>query len=183
MNTKNKVANYTNYEARFTPHSTLYQQSGKLYQFIFSKLNIVKVLALTVHIVCGFFEHKKVCDIRRSCFCYLILNGHAIRLSVYNPADGTLISDQIPIAGEDDIDRAIEAAQAAFSPKSEWRVMSDFDRQKALLKFADLIEANREQLASLTRVTLGAPYNPFGKSEVDTAIGCFRCMYLISSIS
>ncbi|KAJ5396545.1 hypothetical protein N7509_004658 [Penicillium cosmopolitanum] len=103
------------------------------------------------------------------------LDSHLTQLFINNQASyGTLISDQIPIAGEDDIDRAIEAAQAAFSPKSEWRVMSDFDRQKALLKFADLIEANREQLASLTRVTLGAPYNPFGKSEVDTAIGCFR---------
>jgi acyl-CoA reductase-like NAD-dependent aldehyde dehydrogenase len=53
--------------------------------------------------------------------------------------------------------------------------MNDFDRQKLLLKFADLIEANQEYLASLTRVTLGAPYKPFGKSEIDTAIGCFRC--------
>ena len=96
-------------------------------------------------------------------------------MSVYNPADGTLVSDQIPIAGEDDVERAIEAAQTAFDPKSEWRMMSDFDLQKALLKFADLLEANQEKLASLTRVTLGAPYNPFGKSEIDTAIGCFRC--------
>ena len=100
-------------------------------------------------------------------------------MSVYNPADGTLVSDQIPIAGEDDVDRAIAAAQAAFSPKSEWRLMGDFDRQRVLINFADLIEANQEQLASLTRATLGAPYNPFGKSEIDTAIGCFRCVSLI----
>lgn len=53
--------------------------------------------------------------------------------------------------------------------------MNDFDRQKLLLKFADLIEANQEYLASLTRVALGAPYKPFGKSEIETAIGCFRC--------
>ena len=85
------------------------------------------------------------------------------------------MSDQIPIAGEADVDRAIEAAQQAFAPSSEWRRMDDFTRQKVLLKFADLIESNQEYLASLTRVTLGAPYKPFGKSEIDTAIGCFRC--------
>ncbi|KAJ5360456.1 hypothetical protein N7517_009647 [Penicillium concentricum] len=96
------------------------------------------------------------------------------KISVYNPADGSLVSDQIPIAGEADIDRAVEAAQQAFTPGSEWRRMDDFTRQKVLLKFADLIESNQEYLASLTRVNLGAPYKPFGKSEIDTAIGCFR---------
>ncbi|KAJ6092314.1 hypothetical protein N7467_004283 [Penicillium canescens] len=96
------------------------------------------------------------------------------KISVYNPADGTLVSDQIPVAGEADVDRAIEAAQQAFSPDSDWRRMDDFTRQNLLLRFADLIEENQEYLASLTRVTLGAPYNPFGKSEIDTAIGCFR---------
>lgn len=67
--------------------------------------------------------------------------------------------------------------QIAFEPGSEWRRMDDFTRQKVLLKFADLIEGNQEYLASLTRVTLGAPYSPFGKSEIDTAIGCFRCVF------
>lgn len=93
------------------------------------------------------------------------------------------MSDQIPLAGEVDVDCAVEAAQAAFSPGSEWQRMSDFNRQKVLLKFADFIEANQEYLASLTRVTLGAPYNPFGKSEVDTAIGYFRYAFIIGSVS
>lgn len=49
------------------------------------------------------------------------------------------------------------------------------ERQKLLLKFADILEANQERLAYLTRLTLGAPFLPFGKSEIGTAIGCFRC--------
>ncbi|PYI09502.1 Aldedh-domain-containing protein [Aspergillus sclerotiicarbonarius CBS 121057] len=97
------------------------------------------------------------------------------RISVYNPADGSLVSDQIPISGEADVEQAIQAAQEAFAPGSKWRRMDDFTRQKILLKFADLIERDQECLASLTRVTLGAPYKLFGKSEIDTAIGCFRC--------
>ncbi|BCS30763.1 uncharacterized protein APUU_81066S [Aspergillus puulaauensis] len=48
------------------------------------------------------------------------------------------------------------------------------ERQKILLRFADLLEANQEYLAHLTRLTLGAPYLPFGKSEIGTAIGSFR---------
>lgn len=53
--------------------------------------------------------------------------------------------------------------------------MTGPERQAILLKFADLIEAKQEKLAALTRVTLGAPYHPFGKSEIGTAITCFRC--------
>lgn len=79
------------------------------------------------------------------------------------------------MAGPDDVDEAVNAAQKAFQSGSSWRQMGIFDRQAVLLKFADLLEANRERLAYLTRLTLGSPFLPFGKSEIDTAIGCFRC--------
>lgn len=114
----------------------------------------------------GIFKHPTYTSV-----LYLTRN----RLSVYNPANGELVSDKIPVAGEVDVDCAVQAAEKAFGPDSEWRKMNDFGRQKLLLRFADLIEENREYLASLTRITLGAPFTPFGKSEVDTAIGCFRC--------
>ncbi|KAL4897833.1 aldehyde dehydrogenase domain-containing protein [Aspergillus ambiguus] len=96
------------------------------------------------------------------------------KVSVYNPATGGLVSDQIPVAGPDDVDAAIHAGQAAFAPGSEWRQMIASERQRLLLRFADVLEDNKERLASLTRLTLGAPYVPFGKSEIETAIGCFR---------
>lgn len=75
------------------------------------------------------------------------------------------------------MDDAVTAANAAFSPTSPWRKMTGNDRQRMLLKFADILEANRDSLAYLTRLTLGAPFNPFGKGEIDTAIGCFRCEF------
>ena len=97
------------------------------------------------------------------------------RISVHNPANGELISDQIPVAGDEDVNAAVEAAQRAFSTGSAWRRMTNFERQQLLLKFANILEKNKEYLAYLSRLTLGAPYLPFGKSEIDTAIGCFRC--------
>jgi acyl-CoA reductase-like NAD-dependent aldehyde dehydrogenase len=48
-------------------------------------------------------------------------------------------------------------------------------RREILLRFADILERDQERLAELTRVTLGAPYLPFGKSEIDTAVENFRC--------
>ncbi|KAM0206075.1 hypothetical protein ACHAQI_008566 [Fusarium lateritium] len=96
------------------------------------------------------------------------------RLSVYNPATGALVSNHIPVAGNEDVDEAVTYANEAFKPDARWRRMTHVERRQILLKFADLLEASQERLAYLTRLTLGAPYLPFGKSEIDTAIGCFR---------
>ncbi|KAF5636954.1 aldehyde dehydrogenase [Fusarium sp. NRRL 25303] len=87
---------------------------------------------------------------------------------------GELISDRIPVAGNKDVDEAVACASEAFKPNSPWRQMTHTERRGILLKFADLLEANQDRLAYLTRLTLGAPYLPFGKSEIGTAIGCFR---------
>ena len=92
-----------------------------------------------------------------------------------NPATGGLVSDQIPVSGPDDVDRAVHAAKAAFAPGSEWRSMTAATRQRLLFRFADLLEENQERLAYLTRLTLGAPYKSFGKVEIAMAVGCFRC--------
>ncbi|KAM5352827.1 hypothetical protein ACJ41O_005549 [Fusarium nematophilum] len=81
--------------------------------------------------------------------------------SVYNPATGALVSDRIPIAGSDDVDEAVAAANTAFRPDSPWRRMTNVERREILLKFADLLEENQERLAYLTRLTLGAPIIPW----------------------
>lgn len=108
----------------------------------------------------------------------LTLNNLYCRISVFNPATGELVSDKIPVAGQEDIDSAVKFANEAFRPLSQWRNMTHVERQKILFKFADLLEANQERLAYLSRLTLGAPYLPFGKGEIDTAIGCFRCQFM-----
>lgn len=91
------------------------------------------------------------------------------------------MSDKIPVAADTDVDEAVDAANAAFAEGSTWRRMTNIERQKILLTFADLLEEHQEHLAYLSRLTLGAPYNPFGKSEIGTAIGCFRCKSLLCS--
>ena len=97
------------------------------------------------------------------------------RVSVFNPATGDLVSDEIPVAGEWDVDAAVKAAIKAFELGSPWRTMNNIERRDLLLKFADLLDRDREYLAYLTRLTLGSPYAAFGKGEIDTAIQNFRC--------
>lgn len=85
------------------------------------------------------------------------------------------------MAGERDVDIAVAAANAAFALNSPWRTMSNLDRRNLLWRFADLLDRDREHLAYLTRITLGAPYLAFGTGEIDTAIENFRCKNIACS--
>lgn len=85
------------------------------------------------------------------------------KLSLFNPTDGSLISDNIPLAGEEDVDTAVAAAEKAFV---SWKKTSPTERRNIMLKFADLVEKNSESIAELTRVSLGAPYKSFGAFEI-----------------
>lgn len=84
------------------------------------------------------------------------------KLCVYNPVDNSLVADDIALAGAEDVDIAVAAAEKAFPT---WRAMSSVQRRGIMLKFAELVEKNAVALAELTRITLGAPYEAFGKFE------------------
>lgn len=83
--------------------------------------------------------------------------------SVYNPRDNSLVSDKVPQAGEQEVDAAVSAAEAACS---QWKAVPATERRQILVKFASLIEQHAEALGELTRITLGAPYQAFGKFEI-----------------
>ena len=51
-----------------------------------------------------------------------------------SPCDGTLLT-QVANCGEEDVDRAVRAARAAFE-KGDWRNMAPKDRKTALMRFA-----------------------------------------------
>jgi betaine-aldehyde dehydrogenase len=74
-------------------------------------------------------------------------------MATLNPHDNSEIA-QVSMAGKPDIDKAIHAAQRAY-PK--WSRMAAMDRGRILLKLADLIEANAEQLAMLESLDTGHP--------------------------
>jgi aldehyde dehydrogenase (NAD+) len=84
------------------------------------------------------------------------------KLSLYNPKDGSLIADDVPLAGEEDVDAAVAAAEKALPG---WKAVGANERRNILLKFADLLENHAAALAELTRLTLGAPYEAFGRFE------------------
>jgi acyl-CoA reductase-like NAD-dependent aldehyde dehydrogenase len=89
------------------------------------------------------------------------------RIPVLNPHDNSLITE-VSEARKADIDRAVEAARRAFPA---WAKMAAMDRGRLLLKLADAIEANAEELARLESIDTGHPLRDTrGLDVVRTAV-------------
>lgn len=74
--------------------------------------------------------------------------------TTYNPSDGAALCE-IYAGGADDIDLAVQAAQAALG--GEWATMVPAQRERLLRRWAELIEANNDQLAQLESLDNGKP--------------------------
>jgi betaine-aldehyde dehydrogenase len=91
-------------------------------------------------------------------------------LATLNPHDNSTIAD-VAMAGAADVDRAVEAAAAALPA---WRKLAAADRGRILLKLADLIEANAEELARLESLDTGHPLRDSRALDVPRTAGCYR---------
>ncbi|MGH8865684.1 MAG: aldehyde dehydrogenase family protein, partial [Burkholderiales bacterium] len=103
----------------------------------------------------------------------LFINGEFVdaesksRIPVLNPHDNSLITE-VAEAQKADIDRAVEAARKAFPA---WSKMAAADRGRVLLKLADAIEANADELARLESLDTGHPLRDTrGLDVVRTAV-------------
>jgi gamma-glutamyl-gamma-aminobutyraldehyde dehydrogenase len=72
-----------------------------------------------------------------------------------NPANGKKIAD-IASCEVEDVNRAVKAARRAFESGC-WSRMKPADRKKILLKFADLVEKNADEIAILDTLNAGKP--------------------------
>ena len=75
-------------------------------------------------------------------------------MEVVNPATGEVIAE-VPRAGEEDVDRAVAAAETAWE---SWREKTPKDRMELLLALADVIDDNAEELARLESLNVGKPW-------------------------
>ncbi len=87
-----------------------------------------------------------------------------------NPANGELLA-HVAEGDARDIDLAVAAARRAF--EGPWSRFSPFERQQCLLKLADLVEANFEELSQLDRMDMGAPIT-FARGRRQRALGMLR---------
>src|SRR5258707_6072860 len=69
------------------------------------------------------------------------------RFTVHEPATGEALIE-VAEAGAADLDKAAEAARAAFD-RGPWRHLNPFDRGRVLQKIADLILADAPRIAEI----------------------------------
>jgi betaine-aldehyde dehydrogenase len=91
-------------------------------------------------------------------------------LPTLDPHDNSVITD-VAMAGPADIDRAVAAAGRAFPA---WSRLAAADRGRILLRLADLIESNKEDLARLESLDTGHPLRDSRTLDVPRTAACFR---------
>jgi betaine-aldehyde dehydrogenase len=98
---------------------------------------------------------------------------------VYNPATGEVIANA-PLSSAADVDRAVQAAKTAFDG---WSKTTPGERAQAMLKLADAIEENADEIAELEADNAGKPINAFREDEIPFMVdnlrffaGAARCL-------
>ncbi len=89
-----------------------------------------------------------------------------------NPATEEVIA-RVPEADAADVDRAVAAARRAFD-EGPWSKMSATERGRLMYKLADLVEANKKELAALETLDNGKPYGDSLRADVPLSIACYR---------
>ncbi|MFQ5936943.1 MAG: aldehyde dehydrogenase family protein, partial [Acidiferrobacterales bacterium] len=90
-------------------------------------------------------------------------------LPVANPANRQVIGE-VPRAGEEDVDRAVQSAARAFE---KWKRVAPRERGKLLMMIADAIEAQSEALALLIATETGNAIRTQSRPEAKGAADIF----------
>jgi phenylacetaldehyde dehydrogenase len=93
---------------------------------------------------------------------------------VYDPATEEVLA-HVAEGAEEDIDKAVGAARAAFD-KGRWARIKPSDRGRLIWKLADLIEEHSEEFAQLESLDNGKPLAVARVADVPLAADLFRYM-------
>ncbi|MYA65435.1 MAG: aldehyde dehydrogenase family protein [Gemmatimonadetes bacterium] len=94
------------------------------------------------------------------------------RFTTVNPATEEVIAE-VAEARADDVDRAVQAARAAFAD-GKWRRMNPHKRSRLLWNLADLVEANADELGHLETQDNGKPYFEARRIDVPSVAQTLR---------
>jgi gamma-glutamyl-gamma-aminobutyraldehyde dehydrogenase len=94
------------------------------------------------------------------------------RFPTENPATGRQLAE-VAAGDSEDIDVAVQAARRAFDA-GIWSRRSPAERKQVLLRFADLVEANLEELAQLESLDAGKPITDCRDVDIPETVRTFR---------
>lgn len=89
-----------------------------------------------------------------------------------NPATETVIAN-VAEADKPDVDKAVASARRAFE-SGPWCKMSATERGRLLYKLADLIDANKKELAALETLDNGKPLRDSLAADLPLTSACYR---------
>ncbi|MBN8818491.1 MAG: aldehyde dehydrogenase family protein [Sphingomonas sp.] len=92
-------------------------------------------------------------------------------IAVINPADEQIIG-QIAAGAAQEVDLAVRAARAAFD-RPDWQAMPAARREQLLLRLADLIEADADEIAAIETLDNGMPF-AHARGAVGGAVSAIR---------
>ena len=92
-------------------------------------------------------------------------------MEVINPATEDVIAE-VPRCGAEDVDRAVAAAKAAYPG---WFDATPGERAEVLLKLADVLEDNADELAEIESRNVGKPLS-YAKDELPVCVDNVRFM-------
>jgi betaine-aldehyde dehydrogenase len=92
------------------------------------------------------------------------------RMDLVDPATGEVFASA-PVSGAEDVDRAYRTAATAFEG---WRDTTPSERQKALLRLADLVEEHAEELVALESRNTGKPIGLTTSEEIPPMVDQIR---------
>ena len=105
----------------------------------------------------------------------LVIGGRRVTTDVWaesrNPSRPAEVVGKIAQADEGCVDRAVEAAGAAFR---EWRRVAPHERAELLFRAADIMQARRFELAALETVECGKPWR---EADADVSEAIDYCNY------
>ncbi|XP_020243825.1 aldehyde dehydrogenase family 2 member C4-like [Asparagus officinalis] len=128
---------------------------------------------MAVH--CNGGENFKMPDIK---FTKLFINGQFIdsvsgkTFETRDPRTGDVIAN-IAEGDKEDIDIAVKAAREAFD-HGKWPRMSGYERGRIMMKFADLLEQNIEEVAKLDSLDGGKLLAAGKAMDIPSAVGTLR---------
>jgi aldehyde dehydrogenase (NAD+) len=117
-------------------------------------------------------------DIAAKCPTQLFINNRweesasGETFATVNPSTGEEIC-QVAAAGSADVDRAVQAARAAFE-RGPWRKLDASERGRLLYRLADLIESHGDELAKIEALDNGKPVSVAKRVDVAKTIACYR---------
>src|SRR5258707_5519176 len=93
-------------------------------------------------------------------------------IDVINPATGEKIT-AVPDASAADVDRVVATARASFENKL-WRRKDSSEKERILWRFADILEANKDEMARIESSENGKTIREALRADVMPAVDAIR---------